>query len=57
MTDDLKIKVEFEDLEKKIKTEVKEEHFEEHIQHGMEIVEKLFFLAITLLQVLFTKNY
>ena len=39
-TDNLKIKIEFEDLEKKIKTEVKEEKFEEHIQHGMEIVEK-----------------
>ena len=34
------IKVEFEDMEKKIKTEVKEEDFEEDIQLGMEIVEK-----------------
>ena len=42
-TDHLKIKVEFKDQEnqkKKIKTEVKEEEFEEHVQHRMEVVKK-----------------
>ena len=49
-TDDLKIKVEFEDQEMKIKTEVKEENFGEHVQHGMEIVEKFLNESETQLQ-------
>ena len=49
-TNDLKIKAEFEPMEKKIKTEVEEEDFEENIQHGMEIVEKFLNESETQLQ-------
>ena len=49
-TDNLKIKVEFDVQEKKIKTEVKEENFEQDIQHGMEIVEKFLNESETQLQ-------